>query len=226
MMLPPQRTREWARSLLSSETVTDTDPTQVAPPTIRVYERLRQVLSTPVGVDGFRALASRALALTRSESPKLSAVQITADGDLRGFSEVQPTVDADQNAETGVILIAQLLWLLLTFLGEATTVRLIEDMRPQVKTGAEAEMTVSAVRALPTAEALESLLRQVDRLKSVSERLDNLASKLPGMEDGLVSVAGNIRSIATVLDVFALLRSKSGGLQEDELKQSSTGYVM
>jgi hypothetical protein len=34
------------------------------------------------------------------------------------------------------------------------------------------------------------------------------------MEDGLVSVAGNIRSIATVLDVFTLIRSKAGGSQE------------
>jgi hypothetical protein len=35
------------------------------------------------------------------------------------------------------------------------------------------------------------------------------------MEDGLVSVAGNIRSIATVLDLFTLIRSKAGGSQED-----------
>jgi len=35
------------------------------------------------------------------------------------------------------------------------------------------------------------------------------------MEDGLVSVAGNIRSIATVLDVFTLIRSKAGGPQEE-----------
>lgn len=225
-MLPPQRTREWARSLLSRETVADTDPTQVAPPTIRVYERLRQVLSTPVGVDGFRALASRAVALTRSESPKLSAVQITADGDLRGFSEVQPTVGTDQNGEAGVILIAQLLWLLLTFLGEATTLRLIEDVRLQTKTGAQSATTGSTVLASPATKDFDSLLREVDRLKSVSEGLEDLASRLPGMEDGLVSVAGNIRSIATVLDVFALIRSKSGGLQEDESKQTSTGYVM
>jgi hypothetical protein len=34
------------------------------------------------------------------------------------------------------------------------------------------------------------------------------------MEQGLVSVAGNIRNIATVLDVFTLIRSKAGGSQE------------
>jgi hypothetical protein len=45
----------------------------------------------------------------------------------------------------------------------------------------------------------------------VSEHIEALADKHPGMEDGLVSVAGNIRSIATVLDVFTLIRSKAGG---------------
>jgi hypothetical protein len=49
----------------------------------------------------------------------------------------------------------------------------------------------------------------------VSERIETLADKHPGMEDGLVSVAANIRSIATVLDVFTLIRSKAGGSQED-----------
>jgi hypothetical protein len=35
------------------------------------------------------------------------------------------------------------------------------------------------------------------------------------MEDGLASDAGNIRSIATVLDIFTLIRSNAGGPQEE-----------
>ena len=46
-------------------------------------------------------------------------------------------------------------------------------------------------------------------------RIEALADRHPGMEDGLVSVAGNIRSIATVLDVFTLIRSKAGDSQEE-----------
>jgi hypothetical protein len=179
-----------------------------------------------VEVDGFRVLASRAVALTRSESPDLSAVQITANGDLRVFSEVHPQVGADRNGEVGVILIAQLLWLLLTLLGETTTLRLIEDMRLQAKTGAESATTGSTALASPATKDFDSLLREVDRLKSVNEGLEDLASRLPGMEDGLMSVAGNLRSIAIVLDVFTLIRSKSGGTQGDESKRTSTGYLM
>jgi hypothetical protein len=218
--------RDWARSLLACEALADTVSEPTEPATVRVYHKLRQRLCAPVGVDGFQALASRALALAKSESPRLSAVQVTADGRLNGFSEVESHTNADQDAEVGVILIAQLLWLFLTFLGEATTLRLIEDLRIQVEARTESGMTGSPAAASNSAGAFESLLRQVDRLKSVSERVEALAAELPGMEDGLVSVAGNLRNIAMVLDVFALIRSKSEELREDLAKQPLTSFVM
>src|ERR1019366_7668709 len=102
------------------------------PATVQVYEMLRRQLGAPVGVDGFQAIASRALALAKSESPRLSAVHVTANGVLRGLGEVESQADADEDGEAGVILIAQLLGLFLAFLGEATTLRLIEDLRLQV----------------------------------------------------------------------------------------------
>ena len=102
---------------------------------MRVYDRLRRQLGAPVGVDGFQALASRALALAKSESPRLSAVQVTANGGLRGLGEVESQTEADEDGEAGIILIAQLLGLFLSFLGEATTLRLIEDLRLQVDSG-------------------------------------------------------------------------------------------
>jgi hypothetical protein len=86
---------------------------------------------------------------------------------------------------------------------------LIEDLRLQVDAETAAATTASnttnseADGPIMTA-AFEDLLRETDRLRSVSERIETLADKHPGMEDGLVSAAGNIRSIATVLDVFTL----------------------
>jgi hypothetical protein len=59
----------------------------------------------------------------------------------------------------------------------------------------------------------------------VNKNIEILADKHPGMEDGLVSVAGNIRSIATVLDVFTLIRSKAGGPQ-DEVPNLQTNRYM
>jgi hypothetical protein len=218
-MAPPQKTRELARSLVASEADAATTALHTGPATVRVYERLRRQLGAPVGVDGFQALASRALALARSESPRLSAVQITANGALRGLGEVESQADADEDGEAGVILIAQLLGLFLTFLGEATTLRLIEDLRLQAEVVTEpastaADANQSAADAPAMAMAFEDLLLEIDRLRSVSDHIETLAERHPGMEEGLASVAGNLRSIATVLDVFTLIRSKAGGSQE------------
>lgn len=216
-MLSRQKTRDLARSLVASEADASTNSLQTGPATVRVYERLRRQLGAPVGVDGFQALASRALALARSESPRLGAVQITANGDLRGLGEVES--QAEENGDAGIILIAQLLGLFLSFLGEATTLRLIEDLRLQVDVRSEpasatAYTIPSAADEAAKAVAFEDLLLEIDRLRSVSEHIESLADRHPGMEDGLISVAGNLRSIATVLDIFTLIRSKAGGSQE------------
>jgi len=218
-MAPPKKTRDLARRLIASEANGTTASLQTKPATARVYERLRRQLGASVGADGFQALASRALALAKSESPRLSAVQLTASGGLRGLGEIESQTDVEDEGEAGIVLIAQLLGLFLTLLGEATTLRLIEDLSLQVD-GREpptiAENTgTSAADGPVMAAAFEDLLREIDRLRNVSEHIESLSDKHPGMKDGLVSVAGNIRSIATVLDVFTLIRSKAGGPQDE-----------
>jgi hypothetical protein len=229
-MLPPNKTRDLARSLVASEADASTTSLHTEPASVRVYERLRRQLGAPVGVDGFQALASRALALAKSQSPRLSAVQVTANGGLRGLGEVESQTDADEDGEAGIVLIAQLLGLFLTFLGEATTLRLIEELRLQVDVGPEpartTEDTITSGADVPAmATAFEDLLLEIDRLRSVSERIETLADRHPGMEDGLVSVAGNIRSIATVLDVFTLIRSKAGDSQEEAPIPETNRYL-
>jgi hypothetical protein len=229
-MVPLEKTRDLARSLVASEAEASTAALETEPASVRVYERLRRQLSAKVGVGGFQALASRALALAKSQSPRLSAVQVTANGGLLGFGEAESQTDAEEDGEAGIILIAQLLGLFLTFLGEATTLRLIEDLRLQVDVKTEAatnpeDATASAADVPIIAAAFEDLLREIDRLRSVSERIATLADKHPGMEDGLTSVAGNIRSIATVLDVFTLIRSKAGGPQEEAPNLETNLYM-
>ena len=197
---------------------------------MRVYERLRRQLGAPVGVDGFQALASRALALAKSQSPRLSAVQLTANGGLRGLGEVESQTDADEDGEAGINLIAQLLGLFLTFLGEATTLRLIEDLRLQVDVSPVSARTTedtvdSAADGPVMAAAFGDLLLEIDQLRNVSERIQKLADNHPGMEQGLYSAAGNIRGIATVLDVFTLIRSKAGG-PRDEVPDLQTNRYM
>jgi hypothetical protein len=160
----------------------------------------------------------------------LSAVQVAANGDLRGLGEVESQTDADEDGEAGIILIAQLLGLFLTFLGEATTLRLIDDLRYQVDVSPVSAKTTedtvdSAADGPVMAAAFEDLLLEIDRLRNVSEHIETLADRHPGMEDGLVSAAGNIRGIATVLDIFTLIRSKAGGPQ-DEVPDLQTNRYM
>jgi hypothetical protein len=227
-MLPRNRTRDLARSLVASEADATEASLQAQPATVRVYERLRRQLGAPVGVGGFQALAARALALAKSESPRLSAVQVMANGHLHGLGDVES--EADENGEAGIVLIAQLLGQFLTFLGEATTLRLIEDLRLQVDIKTESATTtadtkVSAAEEAAMAATFEELLVEIDRLRKVSARIETLADNHPGMEEGLMSVAGNIRSIATVLDVFTLIRSKAGGSQEDAPNPQTNRYM-
>jgi hypothetical protein len=210
-----------ARHLLAYEALAATTSTQTESATVRIYEKLRQQLSAPVGVDGFEVLASRALRLSKSKSPKLSTVRLTANGTLRGLDEIERQADEDQNGEVGVILIAQLIELFVIFLGEAITLRLIEGVHLEFEVRPEPDATNPAAAEVPG-----NLLSEADRLRSGSERLQALAHKHPGIGDRLVGVAGQIRKLAMVLDVFALIPSTSEGPQEGASTRPLKRYVM
>ena len=116
--------RHLAQRLLAYENAAGkSGPTEFA--AFRVCATLRQPLCALAGVAGFRSLLSRALTLARAEAPSLSGVQVAADGSLRGLDELGPQTDTDQAREAGVILIAQLIGLLLFFIGEGMTLRLV-----------------------------------------------------------------------------------------------------
>ena len=92
------------------------------PAGLRVSEKLRRPLSTLVGSSGFRSLLARALTLAKAQAPGLSAVQIKPDGSLEGLSDLR-----NQDQAAGVILVAQLLGLLVTFIGESLMLSLVLD---------------------------------------------------------------------------------------------------
>jgi hypothetical protein len=229
-MPPRKKTYDLARSLVAREAEAGAPCLHIEPATVRVYERLRRQLGAPMGVDGFQALASRALALAKAESPQLGAVLLTANGGLHGLDAVESMTAADEDGEAGILLIAELLGLFLTFLGEATTLRLLEDLRLQREVRAEPATIPESENSSATeeafmAETFKDLLAESDRLRSVSDHIEALSATNPDMEDGLVSVAASIRNIATVLDVFTLIRSKAGGPQ-DELPNLQTNRYM
>jgi hypothetical protein len=126
-----------ANAVTTSEPLTST--------VLRVYEKLRQSLGEFAGTAAFHSLASRALAMASSEIPNLRAAQVSADGALKGLghglgqglSEFRPQIEIENNrageqwaGDEGVAVIARLLGLLLIFLGEPITLRLLRDAWP------------------------------------------------------------------------------------------------
>ena len=129
--MSPPVSRQLARRLLTYEAAagSNSEPTESA--ASRVCEKLRRPLCSLAGVAGFRSLLSRALTLARAEAPSLSTVEVGADGSLKGLDERGPQKDRDMSNEGGAILIAQLLGLLLTFIGRGITLRLVQDVWPE-----------------------------------------------------------------------------------------------
>jgi hypothetical protein len=123
--------RYLAQRLLSYEADAGKNSETSESATFRVCAKLRQPLITLAGVAGFRSLLSRALTLAMVEVPSLGAVQVAADGSLQGLDKLDPQIDKDLVKEGGAVLIAQLIALLLTFIGEGLTLRMVQDVWPE-----------------------------------------------------------------------------------------------
>jgi hypothetical protein len=95
-----------------------------------VCEKLRMPLSTLAGAAGYKALISRALTLARKEVPSLGSVQVKEDGYLDVPGPVEPERALDEIQKGGAALVAQLLGLLVTFIGLALTIQLVRDVWP------------------------------------------------------------------------------------------------
>ena len=129
--------RELAQDLLDYEAFAGETSKPDDSATFRVYEKLRQGLGQFAGVIGFQSLASRALALARSEAPSLSALRVSEQGALVGLDQIEHQFHIDKiqagefpASEGEIILISRLLGLLLLFLGEALTLSLLRVTWP------------------------------------------------------------------------------------------------
>jgi hypothetical protein len=124
--------RDFAERLIAHETRENkSSETKTSGPFL-VGENLRPHLAPLMGKAGFRALLSRALALADAEVPWLRAVHIKADGSFDGLDELGAQVDPDEIFKGRVVLLAQLLGLLVAFIGEDLTLRLVREVWPKL----------------------------------------------------------------------------------------------
>jgi len=113
-------TRELARRLLAYEAAKAGTAKADTQAVCRVCDKLRRPLTTLAGAAGFRSLLARALTLAKQESPLLGAWEVKPDGSLQGLN--------GEAAQSGAVLIAQLIGLMITFIGESLTLRLLHDV--------------------------------------------------------------------------------------------------
>ena len=126
--------RTFARRLIAYESRADRiSEARTSHITFPACARLRPHLTTLVGHAGYRALLMRALALAGAEVSWLRAVQVKGDGSLAAPAEVRTRVDPKKILEGRIILLAQLLGLLVAFIGRNLTLRLVSEIWPKVK---------------------------------------------------------------------------------------------
>ncbi|AIE85835.1 hypothetical protein [Fimbriimonas ginsengisoli] len=118
--------RDLARRLLANEDRTSVDAA------VGVCQELRQPLIKLAGTEGFRALLSRALSLAKTQDPLLAGLRVGADGALERFEPLDPQTSHSRWAEAEVQLIAQLLALLATFIGQPLTLQLVRGIWPNL----------------------------------------------------------------------------------------------
>lgn len=124
--------RNFAERLIDYEARENSSSETKIPVAFPAVEKLRLQLATLMGSVGFNALLSRALALANSEVPWLRAVHVKADGSFEGFADLKAQVEPDDIYEIKVVLLAQLLGLLVAFIGEDLTLRLVREAWPKL----------------------------------------------------------------------------------------------
>ncbi len=100
----------------------------------RVGGRMRGRLTDLVGLAGYHALFARALRLAQEEIPALKRITLdtNAEGGLRGIREFAGAQVDDSAAAAGLTaILANLIGLLVVFVGEDLAIRLVRDAWPE-----------------------------------------------------------------------------------------------
>ena len=121
-----------ARLLIELEQGEDSETAGKLHAAFRICQKLRPHLITLAGVEGFRSLLSRAVTLARSEAPLLAALRVNSDGTFDFLDEAQPLFEGEEATHAGVLLVAELLDLLSSFVGKPLTLRLLGRAWPRL----------------------------------------------------------------------------------------------
>ena len=114
--------KELAKRLIAYEDASDSASNPESIASLRVVEKLRISMTHFAGADGFTALMRRAIALSHAENPGAEVITLGKDGSIASKGELWE--------ETCSVLVAQLLDLMVTFIGEPLTLTLLNAIWP------------------------------------------------------------------------------------------------
>jgi len=126
------RMRRFAKQLIVSDALANSASEAGRATAFPITDILRRHLAALMGKGGVRALLARSLALSTAEIPWLRAVQVNAEGDLEGLEAAGSSIDPTDFLEGRVVLLAQLLGLLVAFIGPSLTSRIVGEFWPQI----------------------------------------------------------------------------------------------
>jgi len=126
------RMRRFAKHLIVSDALVNGASKAGRATPFPITDTLRPHLVTLMGNGGVRALLARALALSAAEISWLRAVHVNADGDLEGLEAAGSIFDPAEFLEGRVVLLAQLLGLLVAFIGPSLTSSMVGEFWPQI----------------------------------------------------------------------------------------------
>lgn len=127
------RLKMLSRQLLAYESNLGKDGDENEPAVFGVCNKLRGPLRALAGEGGFQSILSRALALAGSEVGWLKSVKVTPNGYLNGLGRAEANLTIRQVLQGETVLIAQLLGILTTFIGESVTLMLLQGAWPEIE---------------------------------------------------------------------------------------------
>jgi len=131
--------RDVARQLLAIEAANGASADPSMHEALRVFDKLRVAMCRFAGSEGFASLMRRALAMARRDVLAVQHLTLDSNGSLQGFDKVlalhspglTATEHGDAGAEAAVAVMTNLLGLLVAFVGEGFTIKLVRDCWPE-----------------------------------------------------------------------------------------------
>lgn len=134
MRQPTPDIDDLARRLLAQEGGGGQDSEEAVAAAEQVLRKLGEPVSLLVGRAGFHSLLARAVNLSASESPMLRGFEAERlqEDSLQGIRATLPGRDPAEVQEAMVSVVANFVWLLVTFIGRNLALRLVSDTWPEL----------------------------------------------------------------------------------------------